>query len=378
MHVQSLRSPTVIGLRPADRRFAGATRVAREVLLLVGMFVGYRQIRYLSRNDTDQAMANARAVVRLERSVHAFLEPGIQNAALHWHTAVALFNRYYVTVHFPITVLFVLWVLVRHSEWYRPIRTWLIAVTAAALVIHVGYPLAPPRMLAHEGFVDTLREFGPNIYPADTSRSIANQFAAMPSLHFGWAAIVGAGFVAIRRTRTSWLAMAHPIITLLAIVATANHYLLDAFVALVLVVAAGLVLGIHRRRPAAARTIGGRSARRQRSVHPVAEIGFGGAERGQDPRHLTVAGRQHPEEHVLRPHLAATNKHRLPLGELQCMFGGGSDGQELGHVSRVARAEDVASSEQRHACSVEHRLGAGAFGADDAEQEVDRLDLAMV
>jgi hypothetical protein len=65
----------------------------------------------------------------------------------------------------------------------------------------------------------------------------------MPSLHFGWAVIVAAGFIGIRRTRRSLLAIVHPVITLLAIVATANHYWIDAAVALVLVAAAALALG---------------------------------------------------------------------------------------------------------------------------------------
>ena len=64
----------------------------------------------------------------------------------------------------------------------------------------------------------------------------------MPSLHFGWAFIVAGAYVSIRRTRRSLWVMLHPAITLLAIVATANHYWLDAAVAGVLVVAAVALL----------------------------------------------------------------------------------------------------------------------------------------
>ena len=92
--------------------------------------------------------------------------------------------------------------------------------------------------------VDTLRKYGPSIYPVDTAESLANQFAAMPSLHFGWALIVALGFVAIRGTPRSWQAMLHPMITLLAIVATGNHYFADAAVAAMLVVAAGSAFGM--------------------------------------------------------------------------------------------------------------------------------------
>ena len=220
-------------------------RPIRELALIVTVFVGYRQIRYLTRNDTDQAVANARRVVDLERHAHIFSERGLQNLTMHSDAVVGFLNRYYVFVHFPLTALFVIWVLTRHQSHYRVLRTWIITVTVVALAIHVAYPLAPPRMLPQHGFVDTLREYGPNIYSTDTNDSVANQYAAMPSLHFGWAVIVAAGFIGIRRTRRSLLAIAHPVITLLAIVATANHYWIDAAVALVLVAAAALVLGRH-------------------------------------------------------------------------------------------------------------------------------------
>jgi hypothetical protein len=128
------------------------------------------------------------------------------------------------------------------------VRTWLIVVTLSALVIHVAFPLAPPRMLPSLGFVDTLRESGLRIYSANPNDSVANQFAAMPSLHFGWSVIVASGFVAVHRTVASLLIVLHPIITLFVIVATANHYWMDAAVALALVGGAAIFVGAMNRR----------------------------------------------------------------------------------------------------------------------------------
>jgi PAP2 superfamily len=223
---------------------ARATRlfVVREVAVMAFLFVCYRQVRYLTRNHTSAATTNAHRVVEFERSLGAFTEGWVQDLALHSHAVITVLNRYYVTVHFPLTALFVVWALIRHRSAFRQIRTWLYTVTAAALAIHVAFPLAPPRMLAEHHFVDTLQVYGPRIYSSDTTQSIANQYAAMPSLHFGWAIIVAAGFVAIKRTRRSLLALAHPVITLLAIVATANHYWVDAAVALGLIVLAAIII----------------------------------------------------------------------------------------------------------------------------------------
>ena len=223
-------------------------RLVVELLMMGGVFAIYRQIRFLTRNDTDAAMDNAERVVDFERQFHFFSERTVQDLVMHSHTFVAFLNRYYVTVHFPLTVAFLLWVFFRHHSAYRRIRNTFVSVTVAALAIHVAFPLAPPRMLPDAGFVDTLQRFGPRIYSTDTSESVANQFAAMPSLHFGWAFIVAGAYVSIRRTRRSLWVMLHPAITLLAIVATANHYWLDAAVAGVLVVAVAALLSVRRER----------------------------------------------------------------------------------------------------------------------------------
>lgn len=232
---------------PSRSRHMGRRLVA-ELFMMGAVFAIYRQIRFLTRNDTDAAMDNAERVANFERRLHVFSERTVQDVVMNSQTLVAFLNRYYVTVHFPLTVAFLLWVFFRHHSAYARIRNIFVSVTVAALAIHVAFPLAPPRMLPDAGFVDTLQRFGPRIYSTDTSKSVANQFAAMPSLHFGWAFIVAGAYVSIRRTRRSAWAFLHPAITLLAIVATANHYWIDAAVAGVLVVAAAAVLTATARR----------------------------------------------------------------------------------------------------------------------------------
>ena len=214
----------------------------REIILIVVTFLGYERIRHLTKGDTDAAFANARQVVAVERGLHLFVEHPVQELAMRLDGAITFLNHYYVFVHFPISFGFVGWVVLRHRDLYPRFRNWFLSVTMAALVIHVAYPLAPPRMLDHEGFVDTLQRYGPSIYTQDTNQSVANQFAAMPSLHFGWALLIALMFMRIKGGRWSWLALAHPAITLLAIVATANHYLADAAVAMVLVVGVNALL----------------------------------------------------------------------------------------------------------------------------------------
>jgi hypothetical protein len=190
----------------------------------------------VTSDSASQARHNADRVIDWERSAGMFTERSVQSWLLDLPGAIEFLNRYYVFVHFPVTIVFLVWVFARHRDRYPRIRNWFTGVTLAALVVHVLFPLAPPRMT--DGFVDTLKVFGPNIYTDDTSKSVANQFAAMPSLHFGWALMVAVGVVWLTgRHRLLW--MLHPVTTLLAIVATGNHYWIDAAVAGVLVAVVG-------------------------------------------------------------------------------------------------------------------------------------------
>ena len=235
---------------PSDGSRRALFGIVSEVIVVGGLWLGYRQVRHLTRDRADAAFANARQVIDFEQRVHLFNERSVQRVVLHSDVIVWLLNQYYARVHLPLTAVFVVWLLFRHRDWYRTARTWLITVTSAGLLIHMTYPLAPPRMMWGHGFVDTLRQRGVDLYSANPTTSFANQFAAMPSLHFGWAVIVAVVFVAVKRTRASTLVFAHPAITLLAIVATANHYWLDAIIALVLVVGAYvLTMAILRRGP---------------------------------------------------------------------------------------------------------------------------------
>lgn len=242
MSVQSTPMVTDAALASHTQRRQAGVIVAREAVLMAAVYVGYRHVRHLARDQAVQAFDNARLIVDLERQLHVFTERSVQQAVVHHDALMWLVNHYYARVHFPITVLFLVWLLLRRRRAYRLVRTWLIIVTLTALVIHVAFPLAPPRMLPSLGFVDTLRESGLRIYSANPNDSVANQFAAMPSLHFGWSLIVAAAFVTVHRSVASLLVIVHPLVTLFAIVATANHFWMDAAVALVLVGGAAILV----------------------------------------------------------------------------------------------------------------------------------------
>ncbi|MEU5097430.1 phosphatase PAP2 family protein [Streptomyces sp. NPDC020996] len=225
---------------PAQAAPAAVTRppLVREILLVAGLFLVYKAGRQLVAGHTAEAYRNADRVWDLERAVHLPGEGAVQSLLLHGHGLPQIANTYYATVHFPATAAFLVWLYLRRPAHYVWARRVLSAVTAAALVLHLGFPLAPPRMLAATGLVDTGHVYGPSVYGPPRTDHLSNQFAAMPSLHFGWALMVAAGLILVTRSRLRWLWLLHPLLTLLVIVGTANHYWLDALAATALLGAA--------------------------------------------------------------------------------------------------------------------------------------------
>ncbi|MFH9002585.1 phosphatase PAP2 family protein [Streptomyces afghaniensis] len=216
---------------PAGSDAIARPPLVRELLLVAGLFLVYKLGRQLATGHTGEAFHNAHRVWDLERAVHLPGEGAVQSLLLHGGGLVHLANTYYATVHFPATAAFLIWLYLRRPAHYVWARRVLAAVTAAALVLHLLFPLAPPRMLAATGLVDTARAYGPSVYGSPATDSLSNQFAAMPSLHFGWALMVAVGLIVATRSRWRWLWLLHPLLTLLVIVGTANHYWLDAIVA---------------------------------------------------------------------------------------------------------------------------------------------------
>ena len=214
-------------------------RALLEIGVVVGLYLLYTQVRLAVRHHEIEAFHNATEVVQTERALGIFTELDLQRFVLHNETVIRALDRYYATAHFPVTVTVLVWAFVRHrATSYALLRFLLVSVTLVAMGVHVLYPLAPPRMLTRLGFVDTLAIYGPHVYSTDMARSVANQFAAMPSLHFGWAVIVAWWVVCTFNSSWRHLAWIHPAITLIAITATANHYWLDSVIALLLVIAA--------------------------------------------------------------------------------------------------------------------------------------------
>ncbi|MFF5076653.1 phosphatase PAP2 family protein [Actinoplanes sp. NPDC000266] len=209
-----------------------ARRAARELLLVAVLFLAYKFGRILVEGHVDEAMRNAASIWDFERLLHLPSESALQGSLLSHTFWVRAANCFYAYVHFPATAITLIWMYVKRPEIYLWMRRTLATLTAFALVVHALYPLAPPRMLTPAGMVDTGRLFGPSVYGSPSTDTLSNQYAAMPSLHVGWAVVVALALVAASAGhRWRWVWLAHPVITLFVVVVTGNHYWVDAVAA---------------------------------------------------------------------------------------------------------------------------------------------------
>lgn len=224
----------------------------REVGGLALLYGVYEVVRGLGGGDYDAALDHTASIVALERSLGVFGEQAVQRAAESIGGLSALLGLAYIVLHFAGTTAAVIWVYRARRDAFPLLRTTLITATALALVGYVLYPAAPPR-LADLGFADTVSsQTGLNL-SSDLLGSLYNPIAAVPSLHFGYALIVGAAVAGLARRRSVRLAgVAYPVLMLFVIVATGNHFFFDALAGGLVVAAGWLVAGalVHAPLPA--------------------------------------------------------------------------------------------------------------------------------
>lgn len=177
------------------------------------------------------AAAHARIVIGWERDLGVFKEAALQRDFVHHRSLIRFFDGFYGTVHFLAVAGVLLWMYKRHPGRYRLWRNALAVMTAIGLLCFYLFPLLPPRLLpASYGFNDTLQTVG-GVWDFKNGAvdSVSNQFAAMPSLHTGWALWCAlAVWSCLARRRLRPVTLVYPALTVVCIVFTANHYFADA------------------------------------------------------------------------------------------------------------------------------------------------------
>jgi len=223
-------------------------RVAREALVILFGALLYFFVRGLMHTQVSLAIANAEGLIALERNLGIFHEPWLQSLIIDSSWLVNLFNRIYIFGHWPVIVGTMIWLIWKHTEQFSVYRSALLISGAIGLVFFVLLPMAPPRLVPDQGFVDTVTQHS-NAYRVLQPPSFTNQYAAMPSLHVGWNLLMGIAIV--RHASTRWaktFGVLMPLVMYIATVVTANHYLLDGVVgSIVAFTGLAIAIAISRR-----------------------------------------------------------------------------------------------------------------------------------
>ena len=223
--------------------------------MVAALYGGYTLVRNLLGDDRLVAERNAHRVVRLERALRIFHERSIQHALDHdW--LMQLLNAFYGLAHFIVTAAVLVWLYHRRPTAYSRWRTALAVTTFLALVGYALFPLMPPRLVPSTGIIDALAVHGSVwSYEHGPISDISNQFAAMPSLHVAWAlwCAVAVWVHGSRGRRPAWIvrwaAALYGLATIVTVIATGNHYVLDAVGgAMVLMLGLAVAFGRNSRR----------------------------------------------------------------------------------------------------------------------------------
>jgi len=217
-----------MSVAPLSRTASSPHRGSIEVATLAALYAVYELVR--GQGDATVALARAHTdwIVDLERSLHIFGERAVQHAAEAVPGVPTLLGIAYIVLHFAGTSAFLVWLYRHHRERFPLVRNTLIAATGIALTIYVLFPVAPPR-LASLGFADTVSHSAKVNLSSDMLGSFYNPFAAVPSLHFGYALLVGVTLATLARRRfVRVIGWSYPVVMLFVIVGTGNHFFFDA------------------------------------------------------------------------------------------------------------------------------------------------------
>jgi hypothetical protein len=203
----------------------------REAAIIAALYSLWQLAAAVSVFGTQGAFDRARWIVRFQRHLGLPREQSIQSLVIHHPLVEQASNLFYASMHFGGLGIFLCWLFIRHRSHYPMVRSVLVLLTSVCLAIQL-LPVAPPRLLPDLGFVDTAVRDGQSVY--QLSGVTVDSLSAMPSVHIGWALLVAWAVIRVSPSRYRWWVLAHPILTVFVVVATANHFWLDGIVAALL------------------------------------------------------------------------------------------------------------------------------------------------
>jgi hypothetical protein len=206
--------------------------VLRQVSLFAAAYFAYRLARGLVAGDANVAFQHARDLISVERTLHVFVEPSVQAWASGSHLLIGVSSWLYVNAQTTVTLGALVYLYLCHNRSFYFVRNMFMIAMAIALVGYIVFPTAPPRFMPEWGFIDSVSDVtGIHVsHASTTANALFNPYAAVPSMHVAFALMVGwplARLVKPPALRVVWFL--YPFLMAFVIVATANHFITDAF-----------------------------------------------------------------------------------------------------------------------------------------------------
>ena len=215
--------------RPPTKPVVFLNAAAKEMAFISSIYSVWRIARQLPIAKEEGALQRARQLADLQDWLRMPSELSIQHYVIERDTLASLTTWYYAAVHVPSLIAFLIWLYLFRRQHYPRWRTALALTTFFCLVIRF-VRVAPPRFLPELGFVNLSDQVGIKVY-GSVGSGVSDQFAAMPSIHIAWAAVVTFGVIAACSGRWRWIMLLHLAITFFVVAATGHHWWFDGIVA---------------------------------------------------------------------------------------------------------------------------------------------------
>ncbi|CND70788.1 diacylglycerol O-acyltransferase tgs3 [Mycobacterium tuberculosis] len=236
---EAVTAPAAVRTPDATGRATGRRPRARtELLLGLALFAVYSLVTMLPEQSRQGlARGHGEMLYQFERALHIDIEPALNGWLADQPALRVLANYEYAITYIASALVLLTWLFLRHPERYRTARNAFVMLNLAGLACFALFPVMPPRLIPDLGFIDTVREGRTWGSWGSPMVEHADRYAAVPSLHMAWTLWVGVELARVKAKRwVQWLNVGHILLTLYVILATANHFLVDAVAAVPFVV----------------------------------------------------------------------------------------------------------------------------------------------
>jgi len=203
--------------------------LGRQIGLLVLVDLAYETVRGMADGQRATAFANGQQIIDIERSTHTLFEPGLQAFFTQAQWLIDFANQVYMNSQFAVVVAFFFWLYFFRNDAFYFVRNMFMVAMGLALVGYALYATAPPRFFPEYGFVDTINDFSSVNHDSGLAKAFINPYAAVPSMHCAFAAMVGlSAFRLVRNPVIKAFWLCWPLLIAWVVIVTGNHYWIDA------------------------------------------------------------------------------------------------------------------------------------------------------